>query len=72
MLIPPYKGPAINDRVNIELGNAQEYQLYNLAEDLGEQNNLAEANPDKLQEMIATFESIRGKDAGKIEQLELK
>ena len=32
--------------------NAQnEYQLYNLASDLGERNNLAASNPDKLSEM---------------------
>ena len=30
---------------------AQEYQLYNLAGDIGETNNLAVSNPEKLQEM---------------------
>ena len=72
VLIPPYKGPAVNKQVNIELGNAEEYQLYNLTDDLGQQNNLATSNPEKLQEMIAVFEGIRGADAQKIEQLELK
>ena len=71
LMIPPYKGPAVNKFVNIELGNADQYQLYNLAEDIGEQNNLAESQPDKLQEMIREFEAIRGKSAD-IEQLELK
>ena len=57
---------------NIELGNASEYQLYNLKDDLGEQNNLAESNEEKLKEMIVTFEEIRGSDYGQIQQLELK
>jgi len=72
ILIPPYDGPAISRSVNIELGNSDEYQLYNLSEDLGEQNNLAETNPDKLQEMIATFEEIRGAGYKNTQALELK
>lgn len=72
ILIPPYKGPAKNKSVNIELGNDQAFQLYNLQEDLGQQNNLAADQPEKLREMIAAFEAIRGKDYGSIEQLELK
>ncbi len=72
VMIPPYSGPAINKNVNIELGNDKSFQLYNIKEDIGEQNNLATDNSDKLAEMIKTFESIRGVDYGKIEQLELK
>ncbi len=71
VLIPPYEGPAVNHWVNIELGNSDGYQLYNLEEDPGEQNNLAETNKEKLEEMITLFKEIRG-DAGDIEQLELK
>lgn len=72
VLIPPYKGPAISKFVNIEIGNAADFQLYNLKEDIGEQNNLATTNKEKLAKMIASFEKIRGTDYGKIEQLELK
>jgi arylsulfatase A-like enzyme len=72
VMIPPYKGPAINKSVNIELANADVYQLYNLKDDLSEQNNLAESNAEKLAEMIVAFEAIRGSDYGKIQQLELK
>ncbi len=72
VLIPPYDGPAINKKVNIELGNLEEYGLYNLAEDIGQQNNLATSNPTKLKEMIAAFEKIRGADFQEVEQLELK
>ncbi len=72
VLIPPHGGRPIAKEVNIELGNAPEYQLYNLNEDLGEQNNLAASQPDKLEEMIASYEAIRGKTDGTSEKLELK
>lgn len=71
-LIPPYNGPAINKKVNIELGNLKTYGLYNLKEDIGQQTNLATSHPEKLAEMIAAFEAIRGKGYGKTEALELK
>jgi arylsulfatase A-like enzyme len=72
ILIPPYGGPAINRNVKIELGNSDEYQLYNLNEDISEQINLAETNKDKLEEMIAAFKEIRGGDYGDVQELELK
>jgi arylsulfatase A-like enzyme len=72
ILIPPYNGPALSKQVNIELGNSPEYSLYNLEKDLGQQNNLAQSDPVKLKEMVAAYERIRGKEAGDIEQLELK
>ncbi len=72
IMIPPYKGPAVNKWVNIELGNSREFQLYNLEDDLGQQTNLAEENPEKLKEMITVFEEIRGTEFGDIEELELK
>lgn len=71
-MIPPYKGRAINKYVNIELGNSGEYQLYNLAEDPGQEKNLAQENPDKLREMVQAFEAIRGTDYGNAQSLELK
>ena len=37
VLIPPYKGPAINKNVNIELGNDTEFQLYDLEADINQQ-----------------------------------
>lgn len=63
VLIPPYKGPARNPQVDIELGNAPIYQLYNLREDIGQQNNLAPAMPLKLEEMIQRYETIVGTDS---------
>ena len=58
VLIPPYTGPAVSPNVNIEIGNANEYQLYNLEEDIAQQQNLAAAKPQKLREMIDRYESI--------------
>ena len=72
VMIPPYDGPAINDKVQIELGNDSDYQLYNLLDDVGQQKNLASQKPEKLKEMLTAFEIIRGKDYSKIEKLELK
>ena len=72
VMIPPYEGFAVNDKVKIELGNDPEFQLYNLSTDIGQQNNLAFQNPKKLQEMLLAFEAIRGKDYRKTEKLELK
>lgn len=72
LMIPPYDGPAVASQVNIELGNSKEFQLYNLKDDLGQQNNLAESNPEKLEEMKKTFVAIRGKEYSKTQVLELK
>jgi arylsulfatase A-like enzyme len=72
VMIPPYPGPALNPTVNIELGNSSEFQLYNLTEDLAQQNNLAKENPEKLGEMISVFKQLRGESSKDIEQLELK
>jgi arylsulfatase A-like enzyme len=72
VLIPPYKGPAVNKSVNIELGNDSEFQLYNLQTDIGQQENLAATEPEKLEEMKQRFLSIRGEDFLETEALELK
>jgi arylsulfatase A-like enzyme len=72
IMIPPYGGPEINKNVNIELGNSKEFQLYNLSNDIGQQKNLAQTNPEKLKEMIAYFEDIRGEGYLNTEALELK
>lgn len=72
LMIPPYKGPAVNRHVNIELGNSPEYQLYNLSEDIGQQNNLATSNKEILDEMISEFVQIRGTDYGQIKELVLE
>jgi len=62
LMIPPYKGKNFREKVGIEVGNYPVFQLYNLKEDKSQQYNLAKSNPEKLEEMVASFESIRGKD----------
>jgi arylsulfatase A-like enzyme len=59
VLIPPNKGWAVNKNVNIEVGNLKEYGLFNLDADLGQQENVAKQHPEKLAEMIATYDRIR-------------
>ena len=49
--IEPSNGPVRNDLVNIELGNSQEPQLYNLRFDMEEKNNLAKDNPKIVNEL---------------------
>jgi len=72
VMIPAYKGKPVNKKVNIEVGNSDEILLYNLKDDIGQQNNLAKSNPEKAKEMLAAFEAIRGKDYKKTEKLKLK
>ena len=72
VMIPPYPGAAINPRVNIELGNSKDYLLFNLDEDISQQNDLSKSNPEKLNEMIARYEEILGNNKRKAEKLELE
>ncbi|MFT6795619.1 MAG: arylsulfatase A-like enzyme [Maribacter sp.] len=72
VVIPPYKGRRVNTSVNIELGNDTIYQLYNLKDDLGQQNNMAETYPEKLANMITAYEAILGEKPKKIVVPELK
>jgi len=71
VMIPPYKGREVLKQVNIEIGNSKEYQLYNLKEDIGQQNNVAELHKEKLEEMITKFETIRG-DYKNTQKIKLK
>ncbi len=49
--IYPSNRPAYDKSTNTELGNNPEPQLYNLNSDLGEKENVAEQNPEKVKEM---------------------
>ena len=60
--IPDYKGKNFREKVGIEVGNFPFVQLYNVTKDKGQQNNLAESNPEKLSEMKAIFGKLRGLD----------
>ncbi|WP_430931648.1 sulfatase family protein [Saccharicrinis sp. 156] len=70
-MIPPYKGKPVNTQVNIEVGNSNEYQLFNLKEDIGQEKNLAKTHPEKLEEMKIAFEAIRGDASEGVQKLEL-
>jgi arylsulfatase A-like enzyme len=60
VMIPPYNGPAVNQWVQIEVGNSKQYQLYNVKADPGQEKNLAETKPEKLKQMQHDFKTIRG------------
>ena len=72
MMIPPYPGDPILEEVNIEMGNDKDFQLYNLKKDIGQKNNLAKAQPEKLKELMKNFELIRGNSYNNVEKIELK
>ncbi|MBN2410247.1 arylsulfatase [candidate division KSB1 bacterium] len=57
--IEPHKGAKMDKNTNIELGNDPNPQLYNLSKDIGEKNNLAPENPDKVKELSALLEKIK-------------
>lgn len=57
--IMPSNGPAINKNTNTELGNNPQPQLYNIKTDVGELNNQAGANPQKLNELKTLLQNIK-------------
>ncbi|MGF7037574.1 sulfatase family protein [Mucilaginibacter lappiensis] len=57
--IEPGNGPRINKEVNIELGNDPKPQLYNIKNDIGEKHNLADSNPEKLNELKSLLQNIK-------------
>ncbi len=58
-LIAPSKGAKMNRNTNTELGNDPSPQLFDLAADLGEKNDVAAQNPDRVKAMTATLDRIR-------------
>jgi len=57
--VQPSQGARYNKNTNTELGNDPQPQLYDLAVDPGERNNLAAQFPDKVAELAALLEQIR-------------
>ncbi len=57
--IAPGQGPRINQNTQTELGNDPEPQLYDLATDEGERNNLATTRPEKVRELAVLLDGIR-------------
>ena len=72
LMIPTYGGDSVLEEVNIELGNSDEYQLYNLKQDISQKNNLAKSQAGVLKAMVKDFELLRGKEYKKVEKIELK
>ena len=59
-IIAPSQFPAMNKDTQTELGNAPQPQLYNLATDPGEKNNLAQQQPVRVNAMLKELAGIRG------------
>jgi arylsulfatase A-like enzyme len=59
IMIPPYKGKPMNKKVGIETGISNEYKLFKISEDKGQENNLAKENPKKLEELIQVYKKLR-------------
>jgi arylsulfatase A len=59
--IVPANGPAVLQPMNIESGNSMLPQLYNLKDDIGEKNNLADRRPGMVKQLAAMLEAIKAK-----------
>jgi len=57
--IEPGAGPQRNQATRTELGNDPAGQLYQLAEDLGETNNLIRAHPDRSRTLLEQLQTTR-------------
>jgi len=55
--IEPNKGAAYNKLTDTELGNSSVPQLYDLSKDMGERNNLAEKESDKVNKLKMLLEN---------------
>jgi arylsulfatase A-like enzyme len=58
--IEPHEGPRVDGHTNIELGNAPKPQLYDLSQDIAERDNLAGRHPERVKELAALLEQMRG------------
>ena len=58
VFIPPYDGPAISADTHIELGNSQLPQLYHTDSDIGQQQNLAQQEPERLRKFSERLETL--------------
>jgi arylsulfatase A-like enzyme len=59
--IAPSNGTAVLKETNIETGNNKSPQLYNLKNDMGETQNLADKYPDKVKELAQLLEEVQKK-----------
>ncbi|MDR2171154.1 MAG: arylsulfatase [Planctomycetaceae bacterium] len=61
IILPNKKGRKITAHTHIETGNDPNPQLYDLKNDLGEKNNLAEKQPEQWNNLHKIFQEIRNK-----------
>ena len=59
VFIPPYDGPAMRKQINMEMGNSQEPQLYDLSKDIGQIRNVALENTELVAKMQTRLEEIQ-------------
>ncbi|MCY3870984.1 MAG: arylsulfatase [Gemmatimonadetes bacterium] len=59
VFIPPHQGPPVNTNVNIETGNSPVPQLYYLADDVGQIENVASVYPDVAERIADRLREIR-------------
>lgn len=59
--ITPSNRSSFNKHTKTETGNSTDEQLYNLKEDIGERNNLAQKYPEKVAELKKILESEKAK-----------
>ena len=59
VFIPPHEGSPVNTNVNIETGNSPVPQLYCLADDIGQIENVASIYPDVAERMADRLRQIR-------------
>ncbi|NGY36096.1 arylsulfatase [Flavobacterium sp. XN-5] len=57
--IEPSNGPTMNLLTNIEMGNNQQPQLYDLNKDIGEKENLASRYPEITKELAKLLQQIK-------------
>lgn len=57
--IPTYPGPALFGDKTVESGNASGPQLFDLSSDIGQRKNLAQAFPERVEEMKTLLATIR-------------
>lgn len=58
--IPAGPGPAINNQVNIELGNNVKPQLYHLKKDAREKKNVADQHPEIVKKLMQKLSEVKG------------
>ena len=59
VLIPPYIGK-LRDKTGNEIGNCEDYTLYNLRKDPGQQHDLKNSEPKRLEAMKTEFHQLAG------------